>query len=73
MNLEMRMRTVKKTEGTQTATLLTCTVEQQPSCGRMDGLAGEFGGGGVPRSEVSSLMFVLAMVKGLCSFHLFYY
>lgn len=36
VNLEMRARTVSETEETQTATLLTCTVEQQPSCGWVD-------------------------------------
>lgn len=49
VNLEMRARTVSETEETQTATLLTCTVEQQPSCGRVDGLVGELVGGVTPQ------------------------
>lgn len=60
-------------EEIQTATLLTCTVEQQLSavgwtdcCGkrRRDLLYPQ-------RSEF--MMFVLATLKGLPSFHLFYY
>lgn len=36
---------MSETEETQTASLLTCTVGQRPSCGWVDGLVGEFGGG----------------------------
>lgn len=44
----MRARTVSAIEENETATLLTCIVEQQMSCGRVDGLVGEFVGGVTP-------------------------
>lgn len=73
MNLEIRARTVSETERTQTVTLLTCTVEQQPGYGCKDGLVRKLAGWGGLLSKVISLLFVLAMSKGLRSFHLFYY
>lgn len=70
MSSEKRARTVSETERTQTVTLLTCTVEQQPDDGCKDGLVRKLAGWGGLLSKVISLLFVLAMSKGLRSFHL---
>lgn len=59
----MSAKTVSETERTQTVTLLTCTVEQQPNDGCKGGLRRKRAGWGGLLSKVISLLFVLAMSK----------